>query len=153
MSEQVSVEREADVLRLRTNSNGRVYELCEYIDLDRWESRHWLGGADGVDAADIEFGHTAISVMNAFPGPVAELFVFALNDEAVVEARAEPVRRLRSLIDDGRWHEASKLSLKLSLDPYIADSRVDIESSFTMFARAAAQIAANEAAYEQRNNS
>lgn len=142
MDTRITVTRDGGLLRLRTVPlQGIVYELCEDIGLDQWEGRHWR---EDSEEADLVVGRSANEVTGSFPEAVVDLFFKTLRGDAVSEARAEPLRRLRALIEEGRWHEASKLSVRLSLDPYVSTESPEIRQNFTQLAQAAAQIAFNE---------
>lgn len=115
---EIAVSRTDEVLTLRMLSEGVVYELSEDIGLGCWEARHW---EEGADVAELSAGDTEQRAMSGFfPEPIEEEFEAELSRRSVRDVRMEPLARFRGLLDQGRWHEASQLGVRIAMDPYVS---------------------------------
>lgn len=143
---EIAVSRTDEVLTLRMLSEGVVYELSEDIGLGCWEARHW---EEGADVAELSAGDTEQRAMSGFfPEPIEEEFEAELSRRSVRDVRMEPLARFRGLLDQGRWHEASQLGVRIAMDPYVSAGPGEREA-YTHLAQAAALVAANELEIER----
>lgn len=146
-SAEIVVSRVDEVLTLRMERGGVVYELSEDIGLDCWEARHWDEGAEVADLSVGDTEHRALT--GAFPDDVAQEFFDELDRRSVRDARLEPLERFRGLISQGRWHEVSQLGIRLAMDPYVSRDQAEGSELYTKLAQAAALVAANELSMER----